>query len=60
MYEWRREGKQMPERASMEDSNRVLNIPDVKLIDAGTYRCTVTRVNGQSSTGTVQLPVDCE
>ena len=57
-YNWQRVDGLMPSNSYVSDQGRVLNIPDIELPHAGTYKCTCTRLNGQSSSGTVQLPVD--
>ena len=46
---------ELPTHAQLTDHNRVLIIPNVGLYDEGTYRCTVRRVNGQSTFKTVNL-----
>ncbi len=48
----------MPPGTTFEDEGRVMNIPDVKVIYRGEYRCTVTRENGQSDSKIVMVPVD--
>lgn len=45
----------LPNQAKVTDHNRVLNIPDVTFYDEGTYRCTVRRVNGQSTSKTINI-----
>nr|AUG84451.1 contactin [Platynereis dumerilii] len=57
-YQWTKEGSRIPPQAKIIDHGRVLNIPKVQIADSGTYRCKVTRVNGQSDEATVVLPVD--
>ena len=54
-YSWERVGNRMPSSAVMTDHNRVLHIPDVQIMHSGTYKCTVTRENGLSASGTVQV-----
>ena len=50
----------MPANVYLSEYNRILNIPNVQLIDAGRYQCTCVRLNGQSDSATVQLHVDGE
>lgn len=57
-YQWFKEDGPMPQRATITDYGRVLNIPNIEISDKGTYRCKVTRLNGQSDQATVLLPVD--
>ncbi len=48
----------MPPNYKIEDYGRVLKIPNIEVIHRGDYRCTVTRENGQSSSGIIRVPVD--
>lgn len=45
----------LPNQARLSDHNRVLNINNIQLYDAGTYRCHVRRLHGQSTSETVDL-----
>ena len=48
----------MPPNYEIEDYGRVLKLPNIEIIHGGDYRCTVTRENGQSSSGIIRVPVD--
>ncbi|GFS00043.1 contactin [Elysia marginata] len=43
MYTWSKDNGPLPEGAVLMEQNRVLQIPDVKLEDAGSYTCRVAK-----------------
>ena len=48
----------MPETAVFSDHNRVLSIPNAELRHRGQYECSVSRENGLSASGMVQVPIE--
>ncbi|KAL8572121.1 hypothetical protein ACOMHN_052918 [Nucella lapillus] len=54
-YNWRREGKPIPQRAKFSDHQRVLTIPDAALEDQGTYTCTASRTTNARDSKSIYL-----
>ncbi|CAH1783325.1 unnamed protein product [Owenia fusiformis] len=66
-YSWVREDGNgnpvdMPVRATYleDDHKRVIIIPDVQMEDAGVYKCSVQRVGGLSTSGSVRLTLNSD
>lgn len=58
-YSWNRtDGKQMPSNVNFTDYNRVMYIPNIQLLHAGRYRCSVSRQLGQWTYGELMLTVE--
>ncbi|XP_045209360.2 contactin-like [Mercenaria mercenaria] len=45
-YSWSRKDYPLPSKTTLSDHNRILEIVDVQIEDAGTYYCTVVRDTG--------------
>lgn len=51
-YSWTREDKPFPKGTTFDLNDRVLNIPNAKFEDGGTYTCTVIKTSGTQNTDT--------
>ena len=55
-----REYLPMPIQAKFSDHNRILQINNIFLYDAGTYRCSVRRPGGTQACKTGQILLQCK